>query len=62
MPIAKENVRKHLGQFLDMKLIFLEQINEKVNKGINAIKKLNLSLSLSSLIANYKSFIRPHLD
>ena len=47
MEIANENVQKHLGLFLDVKLNFLEHINEKIkkaNKGIDVIKLINLSL------------------
>ena len=45
MPIVKENVPKHLGLFLGVKLKFLEHINDrikKVNKCINVIKNLKL--------------------
>ena len=40
MPIAKENIQKHWSLFLDVKLNFLEHINDKIkkeNKGINVI-------------------------
>ena len=63
--IKRECVQKHLGVFLDEKLSFSEHINEKtkkVTKGINLLRKLNLSLPRSSLLIIYKSFIRPHLD
>ena len=42
-----ENNRKHLGLFLYVKLNFLIEISEKIkkgNKGINLLKKINLSL------------------
>ena len=34
----------------------------KAVKVIGAIKKLNITLPRSSLLAIYKSFIRPHVD
>ena len=42
----------------------MTHINEKIkkaNNGISVPKKVNLSLPSSSLIAIYKSFVRPHL-
>ena len=36
--------------------------NKKVLKGTSVIKKLNITLSRSSLLTVYKLFIRPHLD
>ena len=47
METANEKVQKHLGLFLDVKLIFLDHINEKLRKqikGIDVIKLINLSL------------------
>ena len=64
-PAIRENFQKYLGLFLDFKLNFSNHINEKNNKatnGINVIRKMNLSLPRSSLLAIYKSFVRPHLD
>ena len=64
-PVIRENIQKHLGLFLDSKLNFSGHINEKikkVTKGINVIRKMNLSLPRSSLLTIYKSFVRPHLD
>ena len=49
---------------MDEKLNFSEHINEKlkmVTKSINLLRKLNLTLSRSSLLI-YNSFFRPHLD
>ena len=43
----------------------LDHINEtikKATKGVNAIRKMNLLLPRSSLLAIYKSFVRPHLE
>ena len=47
VPVIKENIQKHLGFFLDSKLNFFDNINEKIkkaNEGINfiIIKKLVL--------------------
>ena len=64
-PVIRENFQKHLGLFLDSKLNFSGHINEKIKKatkGINVIRKMNLSLPRSSLLTIYKSFVRPHLD
>ena len=64
-PVIRENFQKHLGLFLDSKLNFFSHINEKIKnatKGINVIRKMNLSLPRSSLLTIYKSFVRPHLD
>lgn len=41
IPRVKENIKKNVGLFLAMKLIFLEHINaiiKKVNKGVNVLK------------------------
>ena len=59
-----ENIQKHLDLFLDSKLNFLDHINEKIKKatkGVSVISKINLLLP-RSLLAIYKSFVRPHLD
>ena len=64
-PVIRENFQKHLGLFLDSILNFSGHINEKIKKatkGINVIRKMNLSLPRSSLLTIYKSFVRPHLD
>ena len=64
-PVIRGNFQKHLGLFLDSKLNFSGHINEKIRKatkGINVIRKMNLSLPRSSLLTIYKSFVRPHLD
>ena len=57
--------QKHLGLILDNQLSFeehLKAIFNKVNKIIGRIWKLRNSLPRPSLLALYKSFIRPHLD
>ena len=46
VPVISESFQKHLGLFLDSKLNFLGHINEKITKttkGVNAIRKMNLS-------------------
>ena len=48
-----------------MKLNFKLHIKEKISKamkGVSLIKKLSNILPRNSLIAIYKSFVRPHLD
>ena len=65
VPVTRENIQKHLGLFLDSKLSLLDHINEtikKATKGVNAIRKMNLLLPCTSLLAIYKSFVRPHLE
>ena len=57
--------RKHLGLFLDNKLDFNKYLDEKINKCnkiIGMMKKLSLSVSRQSLLAIYKTFVRPNLD
>ena len=64
-PVIKENFQKPIGLYLDPKLNFSGHINEKIKKttkGINVIRKMNLSLPRPSLLTIYKSFVRPHLD
>ena len=64
-PVAHTACQKHLGMHLDEKLNFNIHINEKIakaNKGIGLIRKLAQILPRKSLIAIYKSFVRPHLD
>ena len=48
MLIVKDNVQKYLDLSLDVKLSFLEHINEKIekaNEGINIIKKTQLIIT-----------------
>ena len=50
---------------LDEKLNFNTHIKEKVtkaNKGTGIIRKLAHVLPRESLVNNYKSFVRPHID
>ena len=63
--MIRENIQRHLGLFHDSKLSFFDHINEKIKKAskeVNVIRKMNLLLPRSSLLAIYKSFVRPHLD
>ena len=63
--VAKEDVQKHLGLYLDKQLNFQHHLKEKIskaNKGIGVIKRLSPYLPRASLISIYKMFVRPHLD
>ena len=62
VPVIREHIQKHLGLFLDCKVSFLDHMNENIkkdDKGINVIRKILLLLPHSSLLAIYKSFVRP---
>ena len=61
MPLNRKNTQKHLGLYLMLSLIFLNQQIKKAVRGISVIKKLNVTLPRSALLTDYKSFIRPHL-
>ena len=63
-PVHQAHYQKHLGVYLDMKLNCKLHIKEKISKamkGIYIIRKLSNVLPRKSLIAIYKSFVRPHL-
>ena len=63
--VARTSCQKHLGLYLDEKLIFSHHIKEKISKtwkGIGIIRKLHYVLPRHSLLTICKSFIRPHLD
>ena len=64
MPLNRKNTQKDLGLYLDANLTFSEHTNEKTKavKGMSVIKKLNVTLSRSSLLTIYIWFIRPDLD
>ena len=52
-PVFRKKFQKHLGLFLDSKLNFSDHIKEKIKKttkGINVIRKMNLSLLRSFLL------------
>ena len=64
-PVERSVSQKHLRLHLDHKLDFSKNINEKIStaqKGISDIKKLYNILPRNTLLAIYKSFVRPHLD
>ena len=64
-PVVSLAFTKHLGIVLDSKLSFEQHLSEKIskaNKGIGLIKKLCYDLDRKTLLAIYKSHIRPHLD
>ena len=57
--------QKHLGLVLDSKLDCNEHISNKINKCnkiIGIMNKLSLFLSRKTLLAIYKSFVRPNLN
>ena len=63
--VQKSANQKHLGLILDEKLTFNDHITSKlttVNNLISTLKKLYHYIPRNSLVAFYKSFIRPHLD
>ena len=63
--VKSSSTQKHLGMILDTKLDFrlhLKNVQNKVNKTIGLLRKLQDTLPRASLITIFKSFIRPHLD
>ena len=57
--------QKPLGLILDKKLLFRHHLNEQItkcNKGIGLIRRLSKCLPRNTLLAIYKSFVRPHFD
>ena len=63
--VKSSSTHKHLGMILDTKLDFslhLKNVQNKVNKTIGLLRKLQDTLPRASLITIFKSFIRPHLD
>ena len=63
--VKSSSTQKHLGMILDTKLDFslhLKNVQNKVNKTIGLLRKLQDTLPRTSLIIIFKSFIRPHLD
>ena len=62
--VTQSLTQKHLAMLLDTKLGFQEHLKgifSKVNKTIGLLRKLHHILPRSTLLTNYKSFIRPHL-
>ena len=63
--VKSSSTHNHLGMILDTKLDFslhLKNVQSKLNKTIGLLRKLQNSLTRTSLITIFKSFIRPHLD
>ena len=63
--VKLSSTQKHLGMILDTKLDFslhLKNVQNKVNKTIGLLCKLQDTLPRTSLITIFKSFIRPRLD
>ena len=63
--VKSSSTHKHLGMVLDTRLDFnlhLKNVQNKVNKTIGLLRKLQNTLPRTSLITIFKSFIRPHLD
>ena len=63
--IKQDTTKKHFGLTLEHQLTFQYHVNEKIKKAMNGIgplRKLYSILPRASLLAIYKSFIRPHLD
>ena len=64
-PVKPSQTHKHLGMMFDSNLSYehhIKSILNKVNKTIGLLRKFQLILPRHSLIAIYKTFIRPHLD
>ena len=63
--VKSSSTHKHLRMILDTRLDFnlhLKNIQNKVNKTIGLLCKLQNTLPRTSLITIFKSFIRPRLD
>ena len=63
--LKSSSTQKHLRMILDTKLDFslhLKNVQNKVNKTIGFLCKLQDTLPRTSLITIFQSFIRPHLD
>ena len=63
--VKSSSTQKHLGMILGAKLDFilhLKNVQNKVNKTIGLLCKLQGTLLRTSLITIFKSFIRSHLD
>ena len=63
--IKSSSTHKHLGMILDTRLDFnlhLKNVQNKVNKTIGLLRKVQNTLPRTSLVTISKSFIRPDLD
>ena len=59
------STHKHLAMILDNKFNFslhLKNVQNEVNETIGLLRKLQDTLTRTSLTTIFKSFIRPHLD
>ena len=59
------STHKHLRTVLDTRLdfnLYLKNVQNKANKTIGLLRKLQNTLPRTSLITIFKSYIRPHLD
>ena len=65
IPVARVEVTKHLGLFLDKKLSFRKHIGEAIEKakrGLALMKFLAKYVSRSTLSLTYKMHVRSHLE
>ena len=62
IPVTSTSVHKHLGMLLDDKLSYEHHFKFVLNKIKKTIGLLQQTLLRQSMIAIYKSFIRPRLD
>ena len=63
--VKSSSTHEHLGMVLDTRLDFnlhLKNVQNKVNKTMGLLRKLQNNLPRTSLITIFKSFIRPLLD
>ena len=63
--VKSSSTHKHFGMILDSRLNFnlhLKNVQNKVNKAISLLRKLQNTLPRTSLITILKPIIRPHLD
>ena len=63
--LKSSTTHKHLRMVFDTRLDFnlhLQNVQNKVNKTIVILRKLQNTLPRTSLITISKSYIRPHLD
>ena len=63
--VKLSSTHKYLGMVLYTRLDFnlcLKNVQNKVNKTIGLLRKLQNTLPRTSLITIFKSYLRPHLD
>ena len=64
-PVKSTQIHKQLGMIVDSNLSYehhIKSILNNVNKMIDLLRKFQLITPMRSLIAIYKTFIRPHQD